>query len=266
MALFHGNFFSKSMLASVDVHVILPLPEDDDYSEGRFQGFVPEGGFPTLYLLHGAYDDGSSWLRKTRIECYAKQHGIAVVMASANNSFYLDLEQGGAYGQFFEQELPNFAEAVFPLSRRKEDRFVAGLSIGGYGALRLAFLHPARYAAAVSFSGAFDLDNIRDRLAASFGPGEAVYGHMARSLRREQWDLAMLAQAALDRGETLPKLMISCGTEDFTLEMNRALSKTLTEKGLDVTYEEHPGAHNWNYWETHIQRALNWLPLENKGC
>ena len=261
MALFRGNFFSQSILTGVDVQVILPLPEDDDYAEGRFHGFVPQGGFPTLYLLHGAYDDGSAWQRKTRIECYAKRRGIAVVMASANNSFYLDQNPGAAYGRFFEQELPDFAEAVFPLSSRREDRFVAGLSMGGYGALRMALLHPDRYAAAVSFSGAFDLETIGERLASSFGPGRTVYGNLTQGLDRADWDLAALAQKALDQGQTLPKLMLSCGTEDFTLEMNRALAQILKEKGLDVTYEEHPGAHNWDYWETHIQRALDWLPL-----
>lgn len=261
MALFHGSFFADSVLTNVDVQVILPLPDSDDYAAGDLRGFGRGTQFQTLYLLHGAYGDSTDWLRNTRIECYAQRHRVAVVMASAANSFYMDQAQGPAFGRFFEQELPAFAEAVFPLSSRREDRFLAGLSMGGYGALRIALLHPDRYAAAVSFSGAFDLARARDALSAEHAAGGAVFGQVGRSEPRG-WDLAALAQQALEQGQALPQLMVSCGTEDFTLEMNRDLKARLEALGIALTYEEHPGAHNWDYWDTHIQRALDWLPLK----
>lgn len=261
MALFQGNFFSKSILNNVSVNVILPLPDEGEIQAGSV--LEEDAKYPTLYLLHGAYGDATDWIRNTRIEVYAQQYKIAVVMASAGNSFYMDMPYGPAYGQFFERELINFAETVFPLSRRREDRFVAGLSMGGYGALRLAFLHPENYAAAAALSGAFDLKAIGERLETEHKVGPAVYG-MFSQMNDDDWNLAKLAQKAQSAGKELPHLMMSCGSEDFTLEMNHALKEQLTEQGISVHYEEHPGEHNWDYWETHIQRVLAWLPLKKK--
>lgn len=261
MALFQGSFFSKSILNNVAVNVILPLPDGDEIIAGADINTLRDTRFKTLYLLHGAYGDGTDWIRNTRIECYAQQHKVAVVLASAGNSFYMDMEHGPAYGQFFEQELIDFAETVFPLSRRREDRFVAGLSMGGYGAMRLALLHPENYGAAAAFSGAFDLDTIGARLEKEHVVGPAVYGTIT-SMDREKWDLRVLAKRALEKGAELPKLMLTCGTDDFTLEMNRQLKTDLENLGIEVHYEEHPGEHNWDYWETHIQRVLDWLPLK----
>lgn len=261
MALFQGNFFSKSILNNVSVNVILPLPDEGGIQAGN--DLEHDAKYPTLYLLHGAYGDATDWIRNTRIEVYAQQYQIAVVMASAGNSFYMDMPYGPAYGQFFERELINFAESVFPLSRRREDRFVAGLSMGGYGALRLAFLHPENYAAAAALSGAFDLKMIGERLEAEHKVGSAVYG-MFTQMNDNEWNLAKLAQKAQCAGKELPRLMMSCGSEDFTLEMNHTLKEQLAEQGIAVHYEEHPGEHNWDYWETHIQRVLAWLPIRTE--
>ena len=160
MALFQGNFFSKSLLTNVNVWVILPLPDCDDINQGLDKNYNKNTRFQTLYLLHGAFGDCTDWVRNTRIECYAQQHRVAVIMSSAVNGFYIDQENGPAYEQVFAEELIEFAEMVFPLSSCREDRFVAGLSMGGYGALRMAMRHPETYGAAVSFSGAFDLEEV----------------------------------------------------------------------------------------------------------
>lgn len=255
MAIFHGTLFSEALLCNVAVHVILPLPEEKGFLDGPPAGMRR---YPVLYLLHGAYSGGTDWLSRTRIACYAQDHGLAVVMADAGNSFYMDQPQGPAYEQFFTKELPNMAEALFPLSSKREERFIAGLSMGGYGALRAAFLRPDFYAAAAALSGAFDLRADHGLLAPQHPTGAAVFGRLAE-VSPEQGDLARLARRALAAGKTLPRLMISCGTEDFTLEMNRSLRDQLTAQGIALTYEEHPGAHNWDYWETHIQRVLNWF-------
>lgn len=259
MALFQGNFFSKSILNKVHINVILPLPGEGEIAAGA--ELPRDKKYPTLYLLHGAYGDGTDWMRYTRIESYAQQYQIAVVMASAGNSFYMDMENGPAYGQFFEQELIDFAETVFPLSRSREDRFVAGLSMGGYGAFRLAFLHPENYAAAAALSGAFDLTAVGAFLEQEHRNGPAVYGRIT-NMEKEKWDLTILAQNVLASKADLPKLMITCGTEDYTLEMNREMKKNLEDLGIALHYEEHSGIHNWDYWETHIQRVLAWLPLK----
>lgn len=261
MALFQGNFFSKSILNNVSVNVILPLPDEGEILAGA--ELERDKKYPTLYLLHGAYGDATDWIRNTRIEVYAQKYQIAVVMASAGNSFYMDMENGPAYGQFFEQELIDFAESVFPLSRCREDRFVTGLSMGGYGAFRLALLHPENYAAAAALSGAFDLNMVGGFLSQGHRNAPAVYGTLTQ-LDSDKWSLKKLAQDAQQAGKELPRLMMSCGTEDMTLLMNRALKADFEALGIEVHYEEHPGDHNWDYWETHIQRVLAWLPLKKK--
>lgn len=260
MALFQGNFFSKSLLTNVNVWVILPLPDCDDIALGNDANYGKDTKFQTLYLLHGAYGDCMDWVRNTRVECYAQQHRVAVVMASACNSFYIDQENGPAYEQFFAQELIEFAETVFPLSSRREDRFVAGLSMGGYGALRLAMLYPETFGAAASFSGAFNLKAVGEYLEANHARGTQVWGSITR-MPQEKWDIVLLTQEALKRDAELPKLMLSCGTEDYTLEVNRKMKADLEALGIELNYEEHPGMHNWDYWETHIQRVLAWFPL-----
>src|SRR5690606_7723267 len=111
---------------------------------------VGEGRHKTLWLLHGRSDDHTIWLRRTSIERYVAPLGLAVVMPNANLSFYNNMAWGARYGDFFENELPELARSFFPLSARREDNFIAGLSMGGYGAMRLALANPGRYAAAAS--------------------------------------------------------------------------------------------------------------------
>ena len=261
MALFQGNFFSKSLLTNVNVWAILPLPDGDDIAQGIDKNCNRDTRFQTLYLLHGAFGDCTDWVRNTRIECYAQQHRVAVIMSSAVNGFYIDQENGPAYEQFFAEELIEFAEMVFPLSCCREHRFVAGLCMGGYGALRMAMRHPETYGAAVSFSGAFDLEEVGRYLETLHVRGPHVWGPIT-NMPKEKWDLVVLAQQALNQSAELPKLMMSCGTEDYTLEINRKMKADLEALGIELNYEEHPGEHNWDYWETHIQRALDWLPLK----
>lgn len=260
MALFQGNFFSKSLLTNVNVWVILPLPDCDDINQGLDKNYNKNTRFQTLYLLHGAFGDCMDWVRNTRIECYAQQNRVAVVMASAINGFYIDQENGPAFEQFFAEELVEFAEMIYPLSSKKEDRFAAGLSMGGYGALRLALRHPDTFGAAVSFSGAFNLEAVGEYLESLHARGPQIWGTITR-MPKEKWDIVGLAKEALKSDVKLPDLMLSCGTEDYTLEVNRKMKADLEELGIVLTYEEHPGMHNWDYWETHIQRALAWLPL-----
>ena len=124
----------------------------------------------------------------------------------------------------------------------------------------MAMRHPESFGAAVSFSGAFDLEGVGRYLETLHVRGPHVWGPIA-NMPKEKWDLVVLAQQALNQGAELPKLMMSCGTEDYTLEINRKMKADLKALGIELTYEEHPGEHNWDYWETHIQRALDWLPL-----
>ena len=123
----------------------LPTPNGDLYQRLR------QAGTPMVFL-HGAYGDYSDWARLTGIERYAQAHKIAVVMPSADNSFYQDMYRGGKYLTYFTRELPDYIARLFPVSTKREDTFVAGLSMGGYGAVRVAFEMPERFGAAASLS------------------------------------------------------------------------------------------------------------------
>lgn len=263
MALFQCSLYSETLMTNINVNVLLPIPDAEDYVNQDLYGYKPGARFQTLYLLHGAYGDATDWLRNTRIAQFAQRARVAVVMACAGNSFYMDMGNGSAYAQFFEGELPMLMEGTFPLAQRREDRFIAGLSMGGYGALRIALRNPQRYCAAVGLSGAYDLEETWEALEVQREGRKAAFEELA-CRDRGDWELANLAKRALQSGETLPKLMVSCGTEDFTLEMNRRLRDSLEVLGISLDYQEHPGAHNWDYWETHIQTALRWLPLKRR--
>ena len=155
MALITCDFFSESLEVGTSMTVVLPQTTEEQIGVSSVD--VSEHGVPVLYLLHGLSDDHTAWLRYTSIERYATARGLAVVMPAVHRSFYADEAHGHAYWQFVSEELPAIVAAFFRLSERREDTFVAGLSMGGYGALKLGLHHPERFAAVASLSGAVDV-------------------------------------------------------------------------------------------------------------
>ena len=170
MALLTWNFHSQTLGISASANVVLP------------QSAVEKGKkLPVLYLLHGLSDDHTIWQRRTSIERYVEPLGLAVVMPAVNRSFYANMAHGPRYWDFISEELPRLARSFFPLSDKRSDTFVAGLSMGGYGAFKLALSHPDRFAAAASLSGTLDIvqlgndkadPNRRREMENIFGPPE----------------------------------------------------------------------------------------------
>lgn len=248
MALLDIRLYSKTLQLSTAVTVILP--------EEREPGFQ----WPTLWLLHGLSDDHTTWQRRTSIERYADDLRLCIVMPEVHRSFYTDMVHGNRYYSYLSGELPRAMEDMFPLSRRREDRFVAGLSMGGYGAFKLALNNPDKFCAAASLSGALDL-------AAHFKSGgdeesrrlmEDVFGSVEAFVNSIN-DLRRLAEVNAMRGNC-PRLFMCCGTGDFLYENNLRYLSLLQALGLPVTYEEDPGfAHTWDYWDFKIRRVLEWL-------
>ena len=265
MAFFHMNFFSPTLLVGTDVNVFIPTPDSGELSTGQDIGYFHDGvKYPVLYLLHGAYGDYSDWARLTGIERYAQAHKIAVVMPSADNSFYQDMYRGGKYLTYFTRELPDYIARLFPVSTKREDTFVAGLSMGGYGAVRVAFEMPERFGAAASLSGAIDL-------LAALGDAEkephrppfywdAIFADPGK-VEGSDADLFALAQKRLAEGRKLPPIYQTVGTEDLIYPANLSAKKKLEELGLELTYAEHPGIHDWEFWDAHIRNVLDWLPI-----
>lgn len=244
MAFCELKYFSKALEKATAATVLLP--------EGP-----QKGPFPVLYLLHGLSDDHSAWMRWTSIERYVRSLPLIVVMPDSGRGFYSDAEEGFAYETAIARDLVGYVDTMFRTNPTRNGRALAGLSMGGYGAAKFALKFPDMFCGAVSLSGAMG------------------FGHRAFALPLEQpWhkefarvvgtdpvggpnDLYALAKALAP--EQRPALRIDCGTEDFLLEDNRAFHAFLTEIGYGHEYVENPGAHEWSYWDRHIQEAIAFL-------
>src|SRR5512134_1938552 len=150
MILNEVNFFSEILGMRSSMYVLLPQHK-------LLEGVKRKSKYCTLYLLHGHSDDHTAWMRWSSIEKYAQGLNLAVVMPAVHLSFYTDMVYGGKYWQFVSEEVPAVVQSLFPLSSDRKDNFVAGLSMGGYGAFKLALTYPERFAAAASLSGGLDL-------------------------------------------------------------------------------------------------------------
>lgn len=256
MALITAQFRSEALQLYVSVHLILPQPAPGENSFER--------KLPVLWLLHGLSDDHTIWQRRTSIERYVEERNLAVVMPAVDRSFYTDMAHGNRYWTYISEELPLLMRAWFPLSERREDNFVAGLSMGGYGAFKLALTHPGRYAAAASLSGALRQYE-EDLTAPDADPAWLVmlgdiFGDLGTFAGGPN-DVFALATKAARLRMVRPALYACCGTEDFLIDDNRRFKAHADKIGLPLTYEEAPGEHEWGFWDTYIQRVLDWLPL-----
>jgi S-formylglutathione hydrolase FrmB len=228
------RYFSQALKKQTAVNVILPSPD------------IP-GPYHVMFLLHGLSDDHTIWSRRTSIERYVDGLPLIVVMPDGGRSFYLDAVEGHKYGQAMGVELPSIVQHYFPT---KQPWCIAGLSMGGYGAVKLALDRPDLFRSAVSHSGALHFghwtesadDEFRREFIRVLGPNPVGGPH----------DL----HAQILKTKPLPALRIDCGTEDFLLEANRDFHRHLTENGIEHDYEEFPGDHSWPYWDEHVQEAI----------
>ena len=259
MAFLTVDCFSEVLHMSVNLSVIHPqnISIINPVNGGQF---TPP--YPVLYLLHGYNGDHTVWERRTSVERYASDKGIIVVMPAAHLSFYSDMAVGFRYWTFISQELPKICRDLFPhMTADPMKTFAAGLSMGGYGALKLALAFPERFRAAASLSGAVDVaalaERIREEAKGEPNAFDPVYGN--RPVRGSGDDLFHLAEEAAQKGGRLPKLYQWCGRQDFLYQDNLRLRDFLTDHGYDLTFEEADGDHQWKYWDTGIERVLEWI-------
>lgn len=242
MSLHEVRYFSQALQKSTSSFVIYP-------DKG-----VP-GPYHCMLLLHGLSDDHSIWQRRTSIERYVADKPLIVVMPDGGRGFYVDALQGFQYLQAIAYELPELLHHWFDI---KGKWCTAGLSMGGYGAFRVALERPQLFRSAVSHSGAVTIGrhypneeietgrHSQDALIREFIP---VFGKVMPGGKD---DLVELAKNA----NLLPALRFDCGTEDFLLDSNRSLHQEFTEFGITHEYQEFAGDHNWEYWDLHIQEAI----------
>ena len=245
LAWFQVSFFSSSLLHTVPVNVLLPD------RMGRKAGETCRA----LYLLNGFRGDHTDWLLNTDVVGWSRQYDCAIVMPSGENSAYMDQPLSGSrYGEYVGKELVDFTRKSFPLSDRREDTAVAGLSMGGYGALVTALRYPETFGHALALSGGFmGPETIADK--ATEARFRAMYGDPA------DWDAnpgnpEYLAKKLLKAGLPLPHLYQSCGYNDQLVVKNREYHRFLDSLGFPHTYEEGPGSHEWAFWRWALPRGL----------
>lgn len=255
------NFYSKTLKNHVDVNVLLPSMADNDHFFHELSEVYADRSIPVLYLLHGALDDYTMWLRHTNIERYAESAGLAVVMPSGQNGFYSNALYGLRYYDYITEELPRFVEYTFPVARERSKRFVAGPSMGGYGASKCALGRPDRYAAFGDFSGAVDpgrLESLMTKMGFGFFRYDLIFGGSDR-VAGSRDDLKVLAGECRGRKEK-PYAFVACGEEDTNnYGMNRELYDTLKDCGFEAEFFGGHGLHDWEYWDRCVQAFIGRL-------
>lgn len=267
MAFIQMNIFSKSLMRTVPVNVIIPVDklgaEDGSGQEKKT--------YKTLYLLHGILGNYMDWITGTRIQRYAEEYDLVVVMPSGDNAAYIDQEAShNFYGEFIGKELVELTRKLFPLSCKREDTFIGGLSMGGYGAMRNGLKYHETFGAIISLSGALHIDKLSERnnqtdnFIERRDFSEAIWGDLDEVLKTDK-NPKYIVEQMLKEGAEFPRIYQACGTEDFLLDVNEDFRDFLKEKGVAVTYESGKGAHEWDFWDAYIKKAIEWLQMEKSG-
>lgn len=260
MALMRFSFLSEILGYHTNVNVILPF-------EGkRNEDMSPDVSekYPVLYLLHGGGGNQDDWIRYTSVERYAQEKGIAVVMPDVSgSSFYADMVHGYRYFTYISEELPKIVEGYFPIGGSREKRFVAGLSMGGYGSLKWGILRPEFFSHVANMSGAslivelFNGQNFgQDKNNRKASLVDCAWGGMDK-LAGSESDTAYLLEKAATMKDKLPKLFVCIGTEDFSYQYTCDFMAYANKLGLEIQYEEMPGEHNWDVWDHFLVRFMD---------
>lgn len=270
MATFLVNFVSQSLARTVSLNVILPT--DKMYFPGMP---VREEGkpFKTLYLLHGVIGNYTDWLHGTRIQRWAEENDLAVVMPSGDNAFYVDQPWNcNYYGKFIGEELVNFTRKTFPLSHKREDTYIAGLSMGGYGAIRNGLKYHDTFGCIGALSSALVvneamLERTDDAMMfiESRQYAQSCFGQDLEAALKSDVNPKFLVEQLIEEKAQFPKIYMACGEDDGLLGVNEDFVRFLQERNVDVKFETGPGNHEWDFWDTYIKKVLDWLPLERSA-
>ena len=251
MALINIRFASEALGMQTNINVV--IPQKSTQGEIGIKNNASGDKYKTLYLLHGLSDDNSIWLRRTSIERYATELGIAVVMPEVARSFYTDMKYGGNYYTFVSQEVPRIAREYLPLSDKREDNFIAGLSMGGYGALKVALKNPDKFCAAAGLSSVADIE---DYISGNPSVGVPIFGE--GNIIPESENLFCLAEKCNSR-EDKPRIYMGEGKQDFMYDANIRLKEKFESLDYNFTYRESDGSHEWGFWDEYIQYVLKWM-------
>ncbi|WP_261806003.1 alpha/beta hydrolase [Lapidilactobacillus luobeiensis] len=244
------NLCRNSTILESQTNVQIVLPDS----------LIGQDDLKVIWLLHGLGDNGTGWQRKTTIEQFALAAHCAVVMPAMGRSFYQNMVWGQRYWDYLTKELIPEMRELLPLSSKFEDNYLVGNSMGGYGALKLAFCHPTTFSAVAVLSAVADLKVVPSIMA----DHEAVFG--AKDERLEQEQLTVWAQRADPKALARIRWWQAIGQSDFMYQDNQKLHTFLTTQlDLKVTYHVSPGEHDWDYWNQQLPLVFNWLFADQKG-
>ena len=249
MAHIEINFISETLLRAVDVMLVLPSKTCMDCMMDKGQTLKDyyqkkaNKKYPLLILLHGMANNYKTFDTYARVELFAEEHNMAVAMISGENKFYLN-NKADCFYDFIEYELKDYLYGNFPISPKRENNFIAGLSMGGFGALYHGLSNPKAYAAIGSFSGAIHIDGFKDM---GFEP-----------------EFTPIKELALRNKADLPQLYVTCGEDDMLIEPNREFVKFLDDNKIPNYHETLPHyTHEWRFWDLELEKFLNWIPRNN---
>lgn len=259
MALIDIKFFSDCLKRRASVRVILP---NDEVTDGNFCYSRPP---KTLYLLHGYTGIGEEWIWNSAVTAYASRYNLCIVLPDGENSFYLDgPETGRKYATYVGQELPCYIQRTFSLSAKREDNFVGGFSMGGFGAIHTALAFPERFGKLFALSSALITHEVEQMLpgsdngTANYEYYRLTFGDPGRLAESENNPEELVRRIRRAKG-TMPEIFMACGTEDFLLQENRQFAAFLKEQGVDFIYRESGGGHDFTFWNQYLEPAVRWL-------
>ena len=251
MALITLKFMSEVLGRQSEIIVV--VPQRNTSGEIGQNTKADSVKYKTLLMLHGLSDDNTIWLRRSNIERYASEHGIAVVMPSGDRSFYTDMKHGDKFYTYVSQEVLAVAREFLPLSDKREDNFIAGNSMGGYGAIKIALKNPDKFVSAVGLSSVSDIvsfmeditPNLKDNI---FGDGDID----------DEENLFRLAEKYANR-QNNPRILMCVGKDDFLYQSNVKLKKQFEKLEYDYKYYEDEGMHTWEFWDKQLPIILKWI-------
>ncbi|MEE1134280.1 alpha/beta hydrolase family protein [uncultured Methanobrevibacter sp.] len=257
MVLFRGDIKCKSLQRRTSISVILPA--DNIHFLNDSEEIVPQP-YKTLYLLHGLYGSDDIFLANTSIQKFAEDHGIAIVIPCGENSFYVDNEKAHAYyGEYVGQELLDITRNIFPLSHKREDTYIAGFSMGGYGAVRNGLKYSHNFSKIGMISAALITDDIADYVSdsnvlRSRDFYESIFGNLD-GIKNSDMDPKFL----IDNCEDLPNIFMACGRDDFLFDKNTDFYEFLKSRDVDATFIQGDGEHTWEFCDRYIKEFINLL-------
>ncbi|XOQ36482.1 MAG: Tributyrin esterase [Lactococcus sp.] len=256
MALLKIDYYSEILGMVRTVNVLYPDTRKNPDKD------VPTTDIPVLYLLHGMSGNQDSWLNRSGIERLVRSTNLAVVMPATDLAWYTNTTYGARYYDAIVEELPQVLQNFLPnLSNKREKNFIAGLSMGGYGAFKIA-LASNKFSYAASLSGAISFEGVAKEEIGNLDYWQGVFGDLDKFDESVNSVQKLASDFTNKFGADKPKLYAWCGHQDFLYLANNFAIQDLKDKDFDVIYETADGTHEWYYWTKMMDRVLEFLPIK----